>query len=177
MGKLLFFITMLVFIDVMFLLFINPVSTSLQSALFNIVVNSAGNIETNETGSGVLVQNNFFCNKDSLTISSLLSNASGICGTGTLMNALIRGLFIAAAVAAGTGAISFLARGSINITDLAWVVVGVFFFFNIGLDWFAIYNYISLIHPPFTKILGILFLVPLGVIYFFIAVEWMRGKD
>lgn len=172
MGKLIYFVGILIFIDLMFMLFINMPETSLNSVIFNSVVGlGAGELGANETASYSYIQDNLIGQPDS--ISDAVNSPSTAASSSTLIGALLLGLgsvLVAGIVLKFTGA-------RVSALEIAWSCVGVFFFVQLGADFVGVYNFLSQINPPLSKLMAIVLMVPIILIYSFICIEWIRAKD
>ena len=147
MGKLIYFILILVFVDMMFFVFVNTDAVSINSVVFK----SIG--ELSSTGDFNLIKN-------------LLS-------TQLLINIL---LSLAVAIAAA-GVILKFTGGSYNATDFVWASVASTYFIQLGYDFVHIYKVLAEIQPPLTSYLALFLIAPFAIIFVFIAIEWIRGKD
>ena len=77
--------------------------------------------------------------------------------------------------AGGVYALSWLATGKRETAT--WVAIALTFLLNLTADFIVIYNYLAGIHRPLTYYLATILMVPIAIIYIFIALEWVRGKD
>lgn len=174
MGKLVYFVGILIFIEMMFFIFINAPAMSLNSVVIQSVSDlSGGGIGSNSTGSWSNFKNSMFCNVDETSVNDMASSPSTSCNSTTIWGALMIGLGVAVAI----GASLILTSTSASFTDIAWAIVGIFFFIQMGADFIGIYNYLAYIHPPITKLISMVIFVPIAAIFGFIVVEWIRAKD
>jgi len=168
-------------IDIMFFIFVAPPTNSPQGVLFRVVQNSGGELNESSNASWSGVSENLYCDVDKANFNTFKNNplSTGvgglICGGGTLFGVILNILVIVG----GALATITLTGGStgIDTANVAWMGASIFFFLSLGADFIYYFNLISNIHPPLTKILAMVFLLPIGILFGLIALEWVRGKD
>jgi len=147
MGKLIYFILILVFVDMMFFVFVDTSAVSVNSVVFQSLK------ELSATGDFNLIKN-------------LLS-------TDLLIN-IITSLAIAIAAA---GVVLKFTGGTYQVSDFVWASVASTYFIQLGYDFIHIYKILSEINPPLTRYLALFLIAPFAILFVFIAIEWIRGKD
>ena len=78
-------------------------------------------------------------------------------------------------VGAGVYATAWFTTGSRETAT--WITIATAFLLNLIADFVIIYNYLAGIHPPLTYYLATITMLPIAIIYVFIVLEWVRGKD
>lgn len=168
-------------IDIMFFIFVAPPTNSPQGILFQIVQSTGGELNESSNASWAGVSENLVCDVNKANFNTFTSNplTTGIggliCGSGTLI-AVVLNILV---VVGGALATITLTGGStgIDTANIAWMGAVIFFFLSLGADFIYYFNLISNIHPPLTKILAMVFILPIGILFALIAFEWARGKD
>lgn len=177
MGKITYMISLLVLLNVMFMVFVGPTSNSPQGILFQIVTEAGGGLNESANLSWSSVSSDLVCNVDTTSVGGFLNtilNPINICGPGTLINILLRVLATTLAVTAG---VTLATRATINAESLAWLGAGIFFLLSLGADFVYYFNKIANIHPPLTKIMALIYILPIALIYGMIVIDWARGRD
>src|SRR6056297_1978759 len=134
MGKVTYMISLLVVLNVMFMVFVGPTSNSPQGILFQIVADTGGNLSESSGASWSGVSSNLICNVDTTSVGTFLNtvlNPVNVCGSGTLVNILLRVLATTLAVTAG---VTLATRATVNAENIAWIGTGVFFLLSLGAD-------------------------------------------
>jgi len=134
MGKTMYFISIIIFIDLLFVVFLGG-STSLQSIIFNWITEPK----------------DFDTNFVSLALRSLFTTLA-IGATAAIVVSTISGAKTDTVLFAG------FAAGTL---------------YNVGKDFYGLYDIISLESTTLATIL----ILPFIIMFAFITIEWLRGKD
>lgn len=84
---------------------------------------------------------------------------------------------ISSNLAVGIGVYLATWFGSGNRDTSTWNAVASSLLLNLSADFIVIYRTLSQVYPPLTYYLATIMFVPVIIIYFFILIEWVRGKD
>jgi hypothetical protein len=147
MGKFIYFIAMIIFLDLMFFIFINPESYSLTSVIWtSISALSSGQ------GWGSIV---------AILLDNIVSRLLIIAGVAILAGVLLR----------------FVGGSSTNTETYIWTIIASEFLISIGADFVVVFRMLANVKPPLTTIFALILFLPIIIIFVFLLLEWIRGKD
>lgn len=147
MGKFLYYVVILTFMNLMFFIFLQPADMSLLGIIWSIIFGIAGGGGWSEL---------------TASLSSGLFNLT----TALAAVASIAGI-----------ALATVTRGAINLETFIWTSIAVTFLINLGVDFIIIFRMLAIVKPPLTIILALIFTAPYAVLFVFTILEWIRGKD
>jgi len=78
-------------------------------------------------------------------------------------------------ISSGVYFFSWSATGSRETAT--WNTLATVLLLNLSADFIVIYRYLMNVYPPLTYYLATLIMMPIILIYVFIILEWVRGKD
>lgn len=190
MGKLIQYLSLLIFIDLMFLIFVpfsevSPSAIVIKGMIYGLSTGTdsgSGLGNSTSAGSWGYVSNKFFClNNPTVPDTSFsidyIKNLNA-CNKGSLiyllLGIIIVGFIITTKITVGGVGVQ---PGLLNLASLMWIAVGTVFYLNIGIDFVTIFNYMKGINPPFTNIIALIIFIPLAILYGLTLIEWMKGTD
>jgi len=189
MGNLIKFIALLVFVDLMFIMFIpfnevTPQAVLIKGMIYSLTGETGGNLaNSTSTGTWGYFSGKYFCSAepqvpgDFSVIDSIKNLVT--CNNGTLLWLVLGIMVVTFALTKGITVLGtgVQAGGTVDVGTLVWMAVGTFFLLGIGMDFITIFSYLQGTFPPFSRILALLIFIPLSIIYSFVLLEWIRGKD
>ena len=147
MGKFLYYIVMLVFLDLMFSIFINPADVSLLSAIW--------------TAISILLLGGSWSQ-----LTAILSNGLFIATTIASASIVITGIIL-----------SRVAGSGVNVETFIWTSIAITFMINLGADFIVVFRILESVHRPLSTILALIIMSPILIIFIFTVLEWVRNKD
>ena len=191
MGNLTKFISFLVFIDLLFLIFIpvtvfTPQAILIKGMVYGLStgeVSGTNIVDSNSTGSWSYISDKYFCSASPVVPSDLfsISTISNIasCNSGSIFWLMLGLMVIAFVITKGISVLGtgIQSGGSVDIPTLIWMSLALFFYLSIGIDFISVFGTVQSISPPFSRILALIIFIPIGILYFFTLIEWIRGKD
>ncbi len=147
MGKFLYYIVLLVFTDLLFSIFINPVDVSLLGAIW--------------TAISILIFGGSWSQLSTVLTSGLFI-ATTIASTAIVATGVV---------------LSRVAGSGVNVETFIWTSIATAFMINLGADFIVIFRILESIHRPLSTILALIIMAPVITVFFFTVLEWVRNKD